>query len=114
MGAVDSLIGGARITRHADRTDRCGHRHRARFGRHDVVANAGQKPLGGDIDVLDAAVFQDQPELVARKAAEHVAAAQPCANPPGDIGDHCVRHVETEGVVDARQMIDADQHEAEG
>ena len=114
LGAVDRLVGVARVARHADRADRGGDRDRAGFGRHHLVANAGQKPLGGDIHVVDGAVLQDQPELVAGEPAEHVAAAQPRANPPGHFRNHRVRDIEAEGVVDARQMIDADQHEGEG
>ena len=102
------------MARHADRADRRRHRDRAGFGRHHLVANAGQKPLGGDIDVVDGAVPQDQAELVAGEPAEHVAAAQPGADAFSDFGDHRVRDVEAEGIVDARQMIDADQHEGAG
>ena len=74
----------------------------------------GQEALGGDIGVVDGAVPQDQPELVAGESAEHVAAAQPRADALADFGDHRVGDVEAEGVVDARQMIDADQHEGAG
>ena len=82
--------------------------------RHHVVADRGQEALGGDVHVFDGAVLQDQAELVAGEAAEHVAAAQPRADAFGDVRDHGVRHVEAEGVVDPRQMIDADQHEGAG
>ena len=82
LGAVDRLLGVARMARHADRADRCGDRDRAGFGRHHLVADAGQKPLGGDIGVVDGAVLQDHPELVAGEAAEHVAGAQPRADAP--------------------------------
>jgi hypothetical protein len=98
----------------SDRADRCGDRDRAGFGRHHVVANAGQKPLGGDIDVVDGAIPQDQPEFVAGEPAEHIAGPQPGTNAPGDFGNHRVRHIEAEGVVDACQVIDADQHEGAG
>ena len=114
MGAVDRLVGVARVARHADRADRRGDRDRAGFGRHHLVANAGQEPLGGDIHVVDGAVLQDQPELVAGEPAEHVAAAQPRANASGHFRNHRVGDIEAEGIVDARQMIDADQHEGAG
>ena len=114
MGAVDRLVGVARVARHADRADRGGDGDRSGFGRHHLVANAGQKPLGGDIHVVDRAVLQDQPELVAGEAAEHVAAAQPRTDALGHFGNHRVRDIEAERVVDARQMIDADQHEGAG
>ena len=47
---------------------------------------------------------------------------RPSTSPPrsrarmrfADFGDHRVRDIEAEGVVDARQMIDADQHEGAG
>ena len=47
---------------------------------------------------------------------------RPSTSPPrsrarmrfADFGDHGVRDIEAEGVVDARQMIDADQHEGAG
>ena len=113
MGAVDGLVGIAGVTRHADRPDRCRDRDRTGLGRHDLVTNAGQKPFGGDIHVVDGAVLQDQPEFVAGKPAEHIAAAQAGANPGGDFRNHRVRHVEAESVIDARQMVDADQHEGE-
>ena len=59
-------------------------------------------------------LLQDQAELVAGEPPEHVAAAQARANALSDFGDHGVGDVEAEGVVDARQMIDADQHEGAG
>ena len=114
LGAVDRFIGIAGIAGNADRADRGRHRHRTGPGRHHLVADAGEETLGGDIGVVDGAVLQDQAELVAGEAAEHVAGAQPRADPRGDLGDHGVRHIEAEGVVDARQMIDADQHEGAG
>ena len=82
LGAVDRLIGVAGVARHADCADRGRHRHRPGFGRHHLVANAGQKTLGRDVGVVDGAVLQDQAELVAGEPAEHVAAAQPRANAP--------------------------------
>ena len=99
---------------HADRADRCRDRYRTGFGRHHLVADAGQEPLGRDIGVVDGAVAQDQSEFVAGETPEHVAAAQPRADAFSDFGDHGVGDVEAEGVVDARQMIDADQHEGAG
>ena len=54
------------------------------------------------------------PNLLPENRPEHVAAAQPGADAFSDFGDHGVRDVEAEGVVDARQMIDADQHEGAG
>jgi hypothetical protein len=102
------------VARNADRTDRGRHRDRARFGRDHLVANSGQEALGRGSGVVDRAVPQDQPKLVAGKTAEHVAAAQLGADALSDFGDHGVRYVEAEGVVDAGQMIDADQHEGGG
>ena len=113
LGAVDRLVGVARVARHADRADRRRHRNRTRLGRHHVIANPGEEALGRDIDVVDGAVLQDQSELVAREAAEHVAAAQPRADPARGFRNHRVRDIEAEGIVDARQMVDADQHEGE-
>ena len=114
VGAVDRLIGVARVAGHADRADRRGDRDRARLGRHHVVANGGQKPLGGDVHVVDGAVLEDQAELVAGEAAEHVAAAQPGADAARDLRDHGIGDIEAEGVIDARQMVDPDQHEGAG
>ena len=114
LGTVDRLVGVARIARHADRADRRRHRHGAGFGRHHLVANSGEEALGGDVDVVDRAVAQDQAKFVAGKSPEHVAAAQPRANSFSDFRDHSVRDVKTEGIVDPRQMIDADQHEGAG
>ena len=114
LGAVDGLIGIAGIARDADRADRGRYRDRAGYGRDHLVADAGQEALGRGIGVVDRAVPQDQPELVAGESAEHVAAAQPGADALADFGDHGVGDVEAEGVVDARQMIDADQHEGAG
>ena len=114
LSAVDRLIGIAGETRDADRADRGRHRDGAGFGRHHLVADRCQETLGRDIGVVDRAVPQDQPELVAGESAEHVTAAQPGADAFSDFGDHGVRDVEAEGVVDARQMIDADQHEGAG
>ncbi|MGY4423681.1 hypothetical protein ACVWY2_006130 [Bradyrhizobium sp. JR6.1] len=64
--------------------------------------------------VVDCTVAQDQPELVAGEAAEHVAAAQPRTNPFRHLGDDGVRDIEAERIIDPRQMIDADQHERAG
>ena len=58
--------------------------------------------------------FRISPNLLPEK--------RPSTSPPrsrarmrlADFGDHGVRDVEAEGVVDARQMIDADQHEGAG
>ena len=114
LGAVDGLIGVAGVARDGDRADRGRHRDRAGFGRDHLVADPGQEALGGGIGVVDRTVPQDQPELVAGEPAEHVAAAQLGADASSDFGDHGVGDVEAEGVVDARQMIDADQHEGGG
>ncbi len=97
-----------------DGADRGRHRHRAGLGRHHLVADGGEEALGRDIGVVDGAVAQDQAELVAGEATEHVAAAQPRPNPPRDLGDDGVGDVKAEGIVDARQMVDADQHEGAG
>ncbi len=114
MGAVDRLVGAARVARHADDANRRGHRDRAGFGRYHFVANGGQKPLGGDIHIVDRTVLQDQPEFIAGEPAEHVAAAQPRANAFAHFGNYRIGDIEAERVVDARQMIDADQHEGGG
>ncbi|MGY2931632.1 hypothetical protein ACVWZ6_001234 [Bradyrhizobium sp. GM6.1] len=114
VGAIDGFIGVAGIARHADRADRGGDRHRSGFGRHHLVANAGEETFGSHVHVIDGAVLQDQAELVAGEAAEHVAAAQARANARGDVEDHGVGNVEAEGLVDTREMIDADQHEGRG
>ena len=114
LGAVDGLIGIAGVARDGDRADRGGHRDRAGFGRDHLVADPCQEALGRGIGVVDRTVPQDQPELVAGEPAEHVAAAQLGADAFSDLGDHGVRYVEAKGVVDARQMIDADQHEGGG
>src|SRR3569623_1001165 len=66
--AADRLVGVARVTRYADRADRGGDRDRARFRRHHLVADSGEKTLGGNVHVLDGAVLQDQAELVAGEA----------------------------------------------
>ena len=114
LGAGDGLIGSAGIARDADRADRGGHRDRAGFGRDHLVADPGQEALGRGIGVIDRTVPQDQTELVAGESAEHVAAAQLGADAFSNLGDHGVGDVEAKGVVDPRQMIDADQHEGGG
>ena len=50
-------------------------RDRPGRGLHDVVAHAGEQPVGGDQHVVRRAVVQDDAELVAGKAAEMVLAA---------------------------------------
>ncbi len=84
------------------------------IGWHHLVANAGQKALGGNVHVVDAAVLQYEAEFVAGEPAEYVAAAQPRANAFGDFRNHCIRDIEAERIVDARQMVDANQHERAG
>ena len=54
-------------------------------------------------------LLQDQPELVAGEPPEHVAAAQPRADAFSDFRDHPVGDIEAEGIVDAGEMVDADQ-----
>ncbi|GCC46359.1 hypothetical protein chiPu_0030621, partial [Chiloscyllium punctatum] len=107
LGAIDRLFRRLRMARDGDGTDRCGHRYRAGPGRHHLVAHRGEEALGRDVGIVDGAVAQDQAELVAGEAAEHVAAAQPGANPLRHLGDDGVRDIEAESVVDPRQMIDA-------
>ncbi len=114
LGTVDRFIGVTRVTRGTDRADRGGDRDRAGSGRHDVIANARQKPLGGDIHVIDRAVLQDQSELVAGETAEHIPAAQSRADTLRDVADHLVGDIEAESVVDAREVIDPDKHEGKG
>jgi len=51
-----------------------------------LIANAGKKPLGRYIYIIDGAILQDQAEFVAGKTDPNtVAAAQPRANPPGPL-----------------------------
>ena len=51
---------------------------------------------------------------VTRPSKIWITRAQPGADAFSDFGNHGVRNVEAERVVDARQMIDADQHEGAG
>jgi hypothetical protein len=113
LRAACHIVGGAGIARHVDAADRDRHGHRSRFRRHDLVANAGEKPLRRGLHVLDRAVLQDQAELVAREAAEHVTAAQPRTQADGDFADDLVGDIEAERIVDPGEMIDGDDHERE-
>lgn len=82
--------------------------------RHDVIANAGEKSLGCDMHVVDRAILQDQSELVAREAADHIAAAQPRPNPRCDFENDLIRDLIAKGIVDLCETVDPDQHEGEG
>ena len=113
LRAADHVIGGARIARHVDAADRHRHRDGTEMGRHHVLANADQKPFGGDLHLVDRAVFQDHPELVAGEAPEHVAAAQPRTQAHRNLADHLVGDIEAERIVDVRQMIDTDDQKRE-
>ncbi len=92
------FVGGAGIARHADRADRGRERHRARSGRHHVVADRGEETLGGDRHLVAGAVLQDHAELVAGEPRQDIAAAQPGPDAPGDLHDHFIGHIEAEGI----------------
>ena len=53
-----------------------------------------------------------RPNLLPEIAAERVLAAHPAAQALGDGADHLVGDVEAVRLVDAGQVVDADQHEA--
>ena len=114
LRAGQDLVHGARVARRGDAADRHGDRDRAGRGVHHVVAHAGQQAVGGVLHVVGRAVVQDHAELVAGKAAELIAAAHLGAQALGDRADHLVGDIEAVGFVDAREIIDRDQHEAAG
>ena len=55
--------------------------------------------------------FRTSPNLLPEKRPSTSPPRKPRANAARHFRNHRVRDIETEGVVDARQMIDADQHE---
>ena len=97
-----------------DAADGHGHGDRPGRGLHDLVAHAGQQPVGGDQHVVGRAVVQDDAELVAGQPPEMILAAQLAAHPLGHRGDHLFGDFEAVGFVDASQIVDRHQQEAAG
>ncbi len=100
------------MTRRGDAADRHGHRHRTAAGLHDLVAHAGEQPIGGDQHVVGRAILQDDAELVAGKPPEMVLAAQLAAHALGHRGDHLLGDLDAVGLVDAAEIVDRHQQEA--
>ena len=87
---------------------------RAVRGAHHVLAHRGEEPVGRGGQVVRRAGLEHHAELVRGEAAEHVAGAHARADAPPDRGDHLVGDAEAVGLVDAREIVDRDQHEAAG
>ena len=102
------------MTRRGDAADRDGDRDRPGPGRHHVVADAREHPLGRNRHVVGHAVAQHQAEFVAGETAERVLAAHPGAHAFPHFADHFVGDVETIGFIDARQIVDRNQKKAAG
>jgi len=54
---------------------------------------------------------RSEAKLVARIAAERIAPACECRKPLAHAHDHLVGHIETEGIVDEREIVDRDEQE---
>ena len=94
--------------------DRHRHGDRARVGRHQFVAHAGQQPLGGDRHIVRRAVLEDDAEFVARIAAQRIAPAHQAADALAHHPDHLIGGIVAVRLVDAAEIVDGDQEKAAG
>ena len=102
------------VARRGDTADGDGGGNRTVGGLHDVLTHRGQKPVGCHREIVGRAVLEHHAELVRGEATEHVAGAHAAAQPPPDRRDHLVGDAEAVQLVDARQIVDRDHHEAAG
>ena len=114
LGARKNLVDIGGMARRDDPADGAGDGDRTCGRHHDVIADHGQKPLGGDADFVRRAILQNDPELVAGKAADDIEAAHATAQALGDDADDLVRDVVSVSPVDAPEIVDRDKQEPAG
>ena len=102
------------MARRRDAADRDAGGDRTMRGAHDVLAHRGEEPVRRRDQVVGRAGLEHHAELVRGEAAERIADAHARADAPSDRGDHLVGDAEPIGLVDAREIVDRDQHEAAG
>ena len=79
-----------------------------------LARTAARRRDGHDGDFLFRAVLQDDAELVAGGAADHVGAAQGAGQPVAHAHDHFLAGIEAEAVIDHGQPVDGGDQEGAG
>ncbi len=109
FGARHDFVSGLGLLGKGDAADRDGGVDRTDRGVDRNPAHRGKDLFRRRGDMGFRAMRQDDAEAVAADAADHVACAQALIEPVPDLDQHLVGGLVTEGVIDGRELVDADR-----